>query len=414
MSANDLLETQQQICDEKIFLYASGASDHTFGNARIVCWDWHTGQKIFEQSTQLSGQSFQTIEDFLLLSSKIFATSVFSTSRIPNQEGEDFDLATHLVVYGLVEIGGLGGSDKRQSSCEAKEEKLIIALKQLLRFELPSFNVIPGITMRADPPPRPTFPKIKPLMMYPKPETGLLLFTFDCGFLRDFRPAYYTLFILKETLLRFIPAEAHAMLATPASDPTLRDAYRVPPTVGFDQLAPYCRLKNDIEPQNWVTFIYHYRFVSYITRDDGARRNPFLRAAFGAGHKYIRLNDFDPVTARRVMMMRKWERASARGMEMDEVRDGDVEGEDDDGLDLVVGEDVIEEGIDEHVSQTYRTGAKVRLIAVRVRKDKSADDDGLTKTQKAEPYSGVMIDDSRIVTITEREGQTAFLEVLSM
>ncbi|KAJ9123078.1 hypothetical protein QFC22_001268 [Naganishia vaughanmartiniae] len=354
-----------------------GASENSFGNARIVCWDWHTGQKIFENTSQLLGQSLQTIEDFLILSSKIFAISVFSATRVPEEEGEGFDHATQLVIYGLAHNDRHSAGDKRRSSHEATE---------LLRFELPAFNVIPGITMRADPPPRPTFPKVKPLMMYPKPETGLLLFTFDCGFLRDFRPAYYTLFILKETLLRLIPAEAHAMIASPRSDSTLRDGYRAPPTIPFERLAPYCRLKNDIEPQNWVTFIYHYRFVSYITRDDAARQNPFIRAAFGAGNKYIRLNDFDPVAAKKVMMTRKWGRAIDRGIEMDKVRDGDVEGEDDDGVDLVVSEDVIDEGIDEHVTQTYRTGSKFPYV--------------VTKTQKAEPYSGVMIDDSRIVTIT--------------
>lgn len=248
-------------------------------------------------------------------------------------------------------------------------------------------------------------------MMYPKPETGLLLLTFDCGFMRDFRPAYYTLFILKETLLRFIPAAALQMIASPSFDSTLRDSYRVPPTVPFEQLAPYCRLKNDIEPQNWVTYIYHYRFVSYITRDDAVRRNPFLRVAFGSGNKYIRLNDFDPVAARKVMMTRKWGRAVDKGVEMDEVRDGDVEGEDEDGVDLVVSEDVIEEGIDEHVPQTYRTGSKVRsrtchlesrwtcqLMLLQTNQFPYV----VTKTQKAEPYSGVMIDDSRIVTITVR------------
>jgi hypothetical protein len=218
--------------------------------------------------------------------------------------------------------------------------------------------------MRADPPPRPTFPKVKPLMMYPKPETGLLLLTFDCGFMRDFRPSYYTLFILKETLLDFIPAAAHAMIASPSDDSTLRDRYREPPTIPFEVLSPYCRLKNDIEPQNWVTYIYHYRFVSYITRDDAARRNQFLGFAFGTGNKYIRLNDFDPVAARKVMMTRKWSRAVDSGTEMKEIPDGDVEGEDEDGVDLVVSEDVIEEGTDEHVAQTYRTGSKVRFNTI--------------------------------------------------
>ncbi|KAJ9107638.1 hypothetical protein QFC21_001098 [Naganishia friedmannii] len=395
------------ICDERIFLYASGASENSFGNARIVCWNWHTGQKIFEQTGKFFGQSLQTIEDFLLLSSNIFATSVFSADRVPDEEGEPFDHATYLVIYGLVHSDRQQVGDKRQSSHDAVE---------LMRFELPSFNVIPGITMRADPPPRPTFPKVKPLMMYPKPETGLILLTFDCGFLRDFRPAYYTLFILKETLLGFIPAQAYEMLASPSSDSTLRDRYRPPATISFEELSPYCRLKNDIEPQNWVTFIYHYRFVSHVTRDDGVNRNPFIRVALGTGNKYIRLNDFDPVAARKVMMTRKWDLAVDKGTEIDEVRDGDVEGEDEDGVDLVVSEDVIEEDVDDHVSRTYRTGSKVGSKTLLLDTDILGNQFPyvVTRTQKAEPYSGVMIDDSRIVTITEREGHTSFLEVLSM
>lgn len=190
--------------------------------------------------------------------------------------------------------------------------------------------------------------------MYPKPETGLILLTFDCGFNRELRRAYYTFFILKETISGFIPAEAKEMLKS--NDSTIHDQYR-PPMISFEQLAPYCRLKSDIEPQGWVTYIYHYRFVSTITRDP-PRRNQFAIFPVVAP-KYIRLSDFDPVAASRLLLARKYEQAESKAKSIDEVRNADVEGEDDDGVDLVVGEDVIEQGEDEHVVRTYRTGSKV-------------------------------------------------------
>jgi hypothetical protein len=226
---------------------------------------------------------------------------------------------------------------------------------RLLRSSISIFSYLTFLTaIRADPPPRPSFPTIKPLSFYPKPESGLILLSFDCGFVRDFRRAYYTLFILKETLLKFIPTTGTEMLKS--NDPAVAFQYRIP-TISFDELAPYCRLKNDIEPQGWVTYIYHYRFVSTITRDP-PRRNPFIPFPLVAP-KYIRLNDFDPVAASRLLLARKFEQAQSKGKTMDEIRDTDVEGADDDGVDLVVGEDVIEEGLDEHVVETYRTGSKV-------------------------------------------------------
>lgn len=221
-------------------------------------------------------------------------------------------------------------------------------------FGIPSLTSFVFTAMRADPPPRPSFPTIKPLSFYPKPESGLILLSFDCGFVRDFRRAYYTLFILKETLLKFIPAGAMEMLKS--SEPAVAFQHRIP-TISFEELAPHCRLKNDIEPQGWVTYIYHYRFVSTITRDP-PRRNPFIPFPLVAP-KYIRLNDFDPVAAKRLLLGRKYEQAQSKGLTIDDIRDTDVEGADDDGVDLVVGEDVIEEGLDEHVVETYRTGSKV-------------------------------------------------------
>lgn len=72
----------------------------------------------------MHGRSFQTIEDFILLSHNIFATAVFSTTQVPDEENEDFELLTQLVIYGLKEIkrGGQGHEeDKRIVSHEAKE-----------------------------------------------------------------------------------------------------------------------------------------------------------------------------------------------------------------------------------------------------------------------------------------------------
>jgi hypothetical protein len=58
-----------------------------------------------------------------LLSHDIFATAVFSTTQVPDQEDEDFELLTQFVIYGLKERrdSGLSSADKRRASHEAKE-----------------------------------------------------------------------------------------------------------------------------------------------------------------------------------------------------------------------------------------------------------------------------------------------------
>lgn len=48
---------------------------------------------------------------------------MFSTTQVPDQEDEDFELLTQLVIYGLKERidSGLSSADKRRASHEAKE-----------------------------------------------------------------------------------------------------------------------------------------------------------------------------------------------------------------------------------------------------------------------------------------------------
>lgn len=84
-----------------------------------------------EQRTQLHSGTFQTIEDFILLSHNTFATAVFSTTHVAENEGEDFDLLTQLVVYGLAENSseeaGSDVDDRRRPSHQPKEVSSMVS-----------------------------------------------------------------------------------------------------------------------------------------------------------------------------------------------------------------------------------------------------------------------------------------------
>lgn len=116
------------------------------------------------------------------------------------------------------------------------------------RFMLPRFRSMAEIGLRADPPPRRFFPTHKPLPLYPTPGSGVCVVTFDFDIVHDMplgQPFFYTLFVLKETLLDHLP-----------------DIGEAPSIVPFSAIAPHSRFRNDILRQGWSCYVYGSTFVS--------------------------------------------------------------------------------------------------------------------------------------------------------
>lgn len=67
------------------------------------------------------------------------------------------------------------------------------------------------------------------------------------------QPWYYTLFVLKQTLLGFLPPEESTTTAT-----SLEELVTIP----FETLAPLCRFRTDIPRQGWAVYVYGYRHIS--------------------------------------------------------------------------------------------------------------------------------------------------------
>ncbi len=255
-------------------------------------------------------------------------------------------------------------------------------------------------------PPRAYFPVTKPLALYPTPDTGVIIITFDC---QDGHPVapeqstFYTLIVRRETLLGLVTDE---MLRT------CRTAEYRPPLIAFATIAPFVRFRSTDEQQGWVCFVYHYR---YITGESSSTAR---------GTQHLIVNDFDPIRTKREILKRKhltavgtssrqvqgclppdqlqtqpprtfssarrrrlmpgsWRSPRPAGgalapdedTETDSVDSGpgppttlrdeegfdltDLEGEDDDGIYLHIEEDFLDAEANQHIKTSFRTGSKV-------------------------------------------------------
>lgn len=150
--------------------------------------------------------------------------------------------------------------------------------------------------LRSDPPPRQFFPEENPSKVYPNPETGVIVIQYDCddGPLHDneIGPVYH-LFVRKETLLSYLPIKGSNLH-------TAKELENVEPkTITWEELSPYTRFVEDIDRQDWVCYVYHYRFVSpRIELRMGPLNNPIEET-------YIRLFNFDPVETERLLRARR-------------------------------------------------------------------------------------------------------------
>jgi hypothetical protein len=102
-------------------------------------------------------------------------------------------------------------------------------------IDLPAVDRIMGMSARTDPPPRHSFPEHPhraPPPFAPHPKSGIAIFTFEC--FPSIPTTHYALFILKTTLLRYMPAPTSPLLKMPFSKPC--------PVIPWERIAPYCRL----------------------------------------------------------------------------------------------------------------------------------------------------------------------------
>jgi hypothetical protein len=265
--------------------------------------------------------------------------------------------------------------------------------------------------MRSDPPPRQFFPSENPLKVYPRPDTGILVITFDCDdgpAAEDGEAPCYHLFVRKETLLSFLPIDGFE-----THDKQSLEGLQVK-TIAWDELAPHCRFVEELDPQDWVCYVYHYRFVSPRTELSlSATTNREI------AETYIRLFNFDPNEINRVIRGRRrslengkrmwidWEAADQDESVVESVdanQDHALQGMDDRNVYLVTNETFIEaEG---WLAMDVRTGGKVR------RHDYLEHDRRLIYSVAMQmPYiwlettnprrcNGLMVDDSRIVALT--------------
>lgn len=140
------------------------------------------------------------------------------------------------------------------------------------------------------------------MKVYPNPETGVIVIQYDCddGPLHDNEvgPVYH-LFVRKETLLGLLPVKGSGVH-------TAKELENLEPKrITWPELSPYTRFVEDVDRQDWVCYVYHYRFVSPRIH---------VRIATGpAGFEieipetYIRLYNFDPVETERLLRARRRE-----------------------------------------------------------------------------------------------------------
>ena len=314
-----------------------------------------------------------TIEDFVLLSPTTFGVIQFV---VAHPRAEHF--GCFLNVYTLVrntttwEDDGAGAKDSIYEPIKIAVFELprwlaVIMIRKCVdgvRHDCRLTFIPRNPDMRSDPPPRQFFPTENPLKVYPRPDTGILVITFDCDdgpAAEDGESPCYHLFVRKETLLSFLPIDGFER-----HDMQTLQGYQAK-NITWEELAPHCRFVEELDRQDWVCYVYHYRFVSPRTE---------LRLSANNNHEiaetYIRLFNFDPNEINRVIRARRrsledgkrkwidWEAADQdenAAQAVGENPDHALQGMDDRNVYLVANETFIEaEG---WLAMDVRTGGKV-------------------------------------------------------
>ncbi|KAK4688537.1 DNA cross-link repair 1A protein, partial [Tremellales sp. Uapishka_1] len=273
-----------QICDDTLVVLhhngRGGVRDFLNG------YDWPTGRHIMT----LRAPNIMSFESFILLSPTSFVMPTIITHLDPLSSvmeelanTDDLSWSHHLHLYAFPPTPPPNASEPDPPAHTATH---------IATLDLPDFYINidgdippPRLTIRTDPPPRqdfPTHPTGNVSLFQPTPESGMIVMEIFCQMPGEPDP-HYVMCMLKSTLLSYLPAP---------TSPLLKQAFPRPaPVVPWESLAPKVRLFGpDMDPQNWVCYVYQNRYVAVRTDDMGT--------------SHLQLYDFDPLRVRKEIVER--------------------------------------------------------------------------------------------------------------
>ncbi|ODN95277.1 hypothetical protein L198_04668 [Cryptococcus wingfieldii CBS 7118] len=272
-----------QICDDGLYVMRNQSTG--FGGRDMLCgWQWTTGR----HAVTLTASNASTFESFVMLSPSSFAipsvkTAIRQEADIVDTMPSHTDLlfTHHLHIYAFPPL----------SSATFKAGEPVPpphTATHVTTIDMPEFVVDfddqippPRMTIRADPPPRytfPTYPLANPQPFVPDPESGVFIIEFYCQPYSEV-PIHYVMFIMRKMLLQYLPAPTSPLLYQTFTRPA--------PVVPFSKIAPKCRLLGPHQKvPSWVCYVYQDR---YVTKEE-----------IPIGNKLL-LYDFNPLRVRQAL-----------------------------------------------------------------------------------------------------------------
>ncbi|WVQ78982.1 hypothetical protein IAT38_001074 [Cryptococcus sp. DSM 104549] len=378
-----------QISDDGLFVLRNNIRGG--GRDKLCGWQWTTGRL----AVTLTAEPRETFESFINLTPSSFAVpSVRTTIRDESEtagditDPRDLEFTHHLKLYAFPPFSSV---TKPSDGSPAPPH----TATHVVTIDMPEFAIDfdqnlppPRMTIRADPPPRYTFP-VHPAgstqQFVPDPESGVIILEFYCQPMPEPpRTVHYVMFMRKKTLLSYLPAPTSPMLTMGRPMPM--------PVVTFERIAPKVRMLGPDEPvPSWVCYVYQDRYVSQIPPP-----NP---RAFSPG---IRLFDFDPLRIRQEINDRAqvgWKKSDPPGSPLaallfpkpprpqsESGSAGEYAGVKD-GVHLVVGESTLEKKLP--LARAVVTGSELPYMVVDRYFDVEVD--------------AVVIDGERVVAFSEEE-----------
>ena len=186
-----------------------------------------------------------SFESFVLLSPSAFVIPTIITHLDPTSETveeldnpADLSWTHHLHLYAFPPFSAIRMPTSRSEPMPPPHTAIHIATLDLPQFHVDIMRDIPPprLLIRTDPPPRETFPshpEHAPAPFQPVPESGLVIIEVLCTNPNGEDP-HYVIFLLKSTLLQYLPAP---------TSPLLFQAFPRPaPIVQWSILAPQVRM----------------------------------------------------------------------------------------------------------------------------------------------------------------------------
>ncbi|WVQ75585.1 hypothetical protein IAR50_005213 [Cryptococcus sp. DSM 104548] len=272
-----------QICDDGLYVMRNQSAG--FRGRDMLCgWQWTTGR----HAVTLTASNASTFESFVMLSPSSFAIPSVKTAIRPEADivdempsHTDLLFTHHLHIYAFPPL----------STAEFREGEPAPpphTATHVTTIDLPRFVVDfeehippPRMTIRADPPPRytfPLYPLANPQPFVPDPESGVFIIEFYCQPLAEV-PIHYVMFVMRKTLLGYLPAPTSPLLYQTFTRPA--------PVVPFANIASKCRLLGPHQNvPSWVCYVYQDRYVAKEEGTDGTS---------------LMLYDFNPLRIRQAL-----------------------------------------------------------------------------------------------------------------